>query len=278
MANIFREPLTLIQGTGVIVNPNNTPVRGQKNPSQTITISIGQDLSTNSNIVFSKITSTNQEFKIKQYTIKPNALTGSINLLGSLTLTDELTVGTDMSVLGTVTAQKIESQLTQSVTMFESGSTIFGDSLDDTHIFSGSLNISGSLRLNNYSITEVSNDTSLTDGSSIHTITENATKSYIDGTDYENFQTYLRKCFAHTGSFVNSATSSFTAVTASAPSGITSTSENDFMFFINGQMIEHDGVSIQQTASTFLLKLDSSSVGYDLENSDEVVAWGKFNA
>ena len=183
-----------------------------------------------------------------------------------------------MTVLGTTTVQKIESELTQSFTIFDSGSSIFGDTSDDSHRFSGSFSPSGSISLNNYSVHNISNDTSMTDVSATEIITENVAKTYIDNTGHENFQTYLRKCFAHTGSFVNSATSSFTAVTASAPSGITSTSENDFMFFINGQMIEHDGVSIQQTASTFLLKLDSSSVGYDLENSDEVVAWGKFNA
>jgi hypothetical protein len=279
MANIFRESLTLIQGTGVIITPNNAPIRGQKSPSETISISIGQNVSVTSNVVFSNITATNQQFQINQYYIKPNQLTGSIGLLGSLTLDDTLTVGTDMNVLGTVTAQKIESQLTQSVTLFESGSTIFGNSLDDTHQFSGSFSISGSIALSeNVTIGEISNDTSLTDNSTVAIATENAVKSYIDNVGYENFQIYLRKCFTHTGSFINSATSSFTAITASAPSGITSTTENDFMFFINGQIVEHDGISIQQNSTSFLLKMDSNSIGYDISADDELIAWGKFNS
>ena len=276
MANIFREPLTLIQGTGVTITPNNTPLRAESR--EVVTIAIGNEVSTTSNPLFLSLTNTAQQFQINQYLIKPNSLTGSINLLGGLDTSTSLTVGGDMTVLGTTTVQKIESELTQSFTIFDSGSSIFGDTSDDSHRFSGSFSPSGSISLNNYSVHNISNDTSMTDGSATEIITENVAKTYIDNTGHENFQTYLRKCFAHTGSFVNSATSSFTAVTASAPSGITSTSENDFMFFINGQMIEHDGVSIQQTASTFLLKLDSSSVGYDLENSDDVVAWGKFNA
>ena len=276
MANIFREPLTLIQGTGVTITPNNTPLRAESR--EVVTIAIGNEVSTTSNPLFLSLTNTAQQFQINQYLIKPNSLTGSINLLGGLDTSTSLTVGGDMTVLGTTTVQKIESELTQSFTIFDSGSSIFGDTSDDSHRFSGSFSPSGSISLNNYSVHNISNDTSMTDGSATEIITENVAKTYIDNTGHENFQTYLRKCFAHTGSFVNSATSSFTAVTASAPSGITSTSENDFRFFINGQMIEHDGVSIQQTASTFLLKLDSSSVGYDLENSDEVVAWGKFNA
>ena len=243
-----------------------------------VTIRIGNDVSVTSNPIFSSLTNSNEQFQINQYIIKPNALTGSISLLGSLTNNGSLTVGGDMSVLGTTTAQKITSQLSQSVTLFESGSTQFGDTLDDTHQFSGSFLYSGSISLGNHSITSVSDDTSLTDASSTDLVTEKAVKAYLDANDDDTIPAYFRKCFAHTGSFVSSTTSSFTAVTASAPTGFTSTSENDFMFFINGQMIEHDGVSIQQTASTFLLKLDSSSVGYDLENSDEVVAWGKFNA
>jgi hypothetical protein len=88
----------------------------------------------------------------------------------------------------------------------------------------------------------------------------------------------LRKCFVHTGSFVDSSTSQFTAITASAPSPLTSTSESDFMFFINGQMMEHDALTVQQSGTTFTLDLDINSLGYDLVSDDEVVAWGKFNS
>ena len=276
MANIFREPLTLIQGTGVTITPNNTPLRAESR--EVVTIAIGNEVSTTSNPLFLSLTNTAQQFQINQYLIKPNSLTGSINLLGGLDTSTSLTVGGDMTVLGTTTVQKIESELTQSFTIFDSGSSIFGDTSDDSHRFSGSFSPSGSISLNNYSVHNISNDTSMTDGSSTEIITENVAKTYIDNTGHENFQTYLRKCFAHTGSFVSSTTSSFTAVTASAPSGFTSTSENDFMFFINGQMMEHDGISVQQNGSSFAVHIDSDSIGYDLTNDDEVVAWGKFNS
>ena len=126
-------------------------------------------------------------------------------------------------------------------------------------------------------IREISNDTSLADDSALALVTENAVKSYLDdGTD--DINTYLRKCFTYTGSFVSTSTSSFAAVTASAPTGVTSTSEDDFMFFINGQMMEHDALTIQQSSSYFYLKIDNDSIGYDLASIDEVVAWGKFNS
>ena len=275
MANIFREPLTIIQGTGVTVNPDNAELKAKSR--ETVTISIGNDVSVTSNPIFSTLTLSNEQFQINQYIIKSNALTGSISLLGSLT-SDSLTIGGDMSVLGTTTAQKIESQLSESVTLFESGSTQFGDTSDDTHQFSGSFSSSGSFSVGNHSVNSVSNDTSLTDGSSTDLVTEKAVKAYLDANDDDTIPAYFRKCFAHTGSFVNSTTSSFTAVTASAPTGFTSTSENDFMFFINGQMMEHDGISVQQNGSSFAVHINSNSIGYDLTNDDEVVAWGKFNS
>jgi len=275
MANIFRQPLTIIQGTGVTANPNNTELQAKSR--ETVTISIGNDVSVTSNPIFLSLTPSNEQFQINQYIIKPNALTGSISLLGSLT-SDSLTIGGDMSVLGTTTAQKIESHLSESVTLFESGSTQFGDTSDDTHEFSGSFSSSGSISLGNHSVSSISNDTSLTDGSSTDLVTEKAVKAYLDANDDDTIPAYFRKCFAHTGSFVSSTTSSFTAVTASAPSGFTSTSENDFMFFINGQMMEHDGISVQQNGSSFAVHIDSDSIGYDLTTEDEVVAWGKFNS
>ena len=59
---------------------------------------------------------------------------------------------------------------------------------------------------------------------------------------------------------------------------MTSTTEHDFLFFINGQYMEHDAVEIQQASSTFYLKVDTDSIGYELEGDDEILAWGKFNS
>jgi hypothetical protein len=99
---------------------------------------------------------------------------------------------------------------------------------------------------------------------------------------------YLRKSYikkassfvtaATVGGVVGFATASFTAVTASAPTGITATSEDDFVFFINGQYMEHDALEIEQAGAAFYLKVDVDSIGYVLESDDEIIAHGKFNA
>ena len=50
------------------------------------------------------------------------------------------------------------------------------------------------------------------------------------------------------------------------------------MFFINGAIAENDALTVQQSGSIFYLKVNNNSIGYDLQNIDEIVAWGKFNS
>ena len=280
MAFKFRDPLIIIEGTGLIINPSNTEIFGTDSPSLLTTIAIGQAVATNSNIVINNIAITNEKFIIdnENTILTSGVISGSMILSTDFTTTKHFTGSGDLTVLGTLIAEKIETELTRSFTMFESGSTLFGNTYDDTHEFSGSFLVSGSLALSaNTTTRKISNDTSLTDSSAIAIVTENAAKNYTDDS-VEDEQPYLRKCFAHTGSFLNSSTSSFTAVTASAPSSLSSTSEEDFMFFINGQIMENDALTIQQSGTSFLLKVNSDSIGYDLESNDEIIAWGKFNS
>ena len=193
MANIFRESFVPKQGTGVTIDKDNQLLRAESR--EEVTISIGNDVGINSQPLFLSLSTTNQQFQINQFIIKPNALTGSINLLGDLTTSTTLNVGGDMRVLGVTTASKIESELTQSFTIFDSGSSLFGDTVDDTHKISGSLLSSGSISLNNTSVPNISNDTALSDSSTQDVVTERAAKTYIDSIDYTTFQTYQRKCF-----------------------------------------------------------------------------------
>jgi len=177
-----------------------------------------------------------------------------------------------------VIAEKITSELTSSGTIFQSGSTLFGDTIDDTHYFSGSIYQSGSFSLLGYNVNEISNDTSLTDNSQTAIVTEGALKTYADtniGTTV--VEPYLRKNFNKSALSISNNTASFSAFSASAPDGITATSETDFLFFNNGQILEHDALTIQQSGSTFMLIVDPSSLGYNLASDDEIKAWGKFN-
>jgi len=90
---------------------------------------------------------------------------------------------------------------------------------------------------------------------------------------------YLRKSFVKVATGVTgSSTASFAATTASAPSGMTATTENDFIFFMNGGYMEHNAIDIEQSGSIFLLKINTSDLGYNLESDDEIISQGKFDS
>ena len=267
-------PLVFAQGTGVTLSQNNAQFDGSSRLEQTI--SIGQDVSTTSNVIFNQVSASS--FITNGVTFDSNSISGSLVITGSTTTTGNITVQGNATVDGTITAQEFKTEFVSASIIFESGSTRFGDTIDDTHNFTGSLQISGSFNLNGYNITEISNDTTLGDSSTTALVTENAVKTFLDDNTLAQ-QAYVRKQFVKTSSSISGiSTASFTAVTASAPTGLTSTSENDFIFFINGQYMEHDAITIQQAGSSFLLKVNNSSIGYDLESDDEIIAIGKFNS
>ena len=267
-------PIVFNQGTGVTLTPNGIEFDGGSRVD--LTISIGQPVETTSNVVFNAVSASS--LVLGSTTFKDQQITGSQSILGSLTTTGDLTINSDTTVNGTLTVRELHTEFVSASIIFASGSTIFGDTADDTHQFSGSVQMSGSLSLNNYEVTEISNDTGLSDNSAAALVTENAIRGYVDD-QVSTPNTYLRKQFFKTSTSITTpSTASFTAVTASAPTGLTATSKNDFVFFINGQYMEHDALSIQQAASTFLLKVDNDSIGYELESDDEILAIGKFNS
>ena len=267
--------LTLTSGTGVTLTPNNISFDGSSTLSTVF--SIAQSVATDADVVFNSVSASS--VTIGDIVIDNGTITTTnLNLEGSLTNTGDLTVNGNAVILGTLTAQEIKTEFVSASILFDSGSTKFGDDLLDAHNFTGSLQTSGSFNLNDYSINEISNDTSLTDGSSTALVTENAAKTFIDSqTDTQ--QTFLRKQFIKSSTSITiPSTASFNAVTASAPSNLTDVTKNDFVFFINGQYMEHDAIDIQQNSTTFLLKVNNDSIGYDLETDDEILAIGKFNS
>tara|TARA_R110001592_G_scaffold13086_4_gene60853 strand:+ start:911 stop:2605 length:1695 start_codon:yes stop_codon:yes gene_type:complete len=267
-------PLVFTAGTGVTLSNNSFEFDGSVRLDQTI--SIGQPVAVTDDVTFNEISASSLVIGSNVY--NSNGISGSLNITGSVIVTGSMTIEGDASVSGTLTVQEFHTEFVSSSILFESGSTVFGNSVDDTHQFSGSIFTSGSFSLNNYSVDEISNDTALTDGSTVALVTENAAKTYVDNqTDTQ--QAYLRKQFVKKSSSITiPATASFSAVTASAPSDLTATSENDFIFFINGQYMEHDALTIQQSSTTFKLMINNDGIGYDLEDDDEILAIGKFNS
>ena len=278
----FKSPLTIDTSNNVIgkVKGVTFTVREffAKDDTEAV-LSIGQNVSTASNVQFANVTSSNL-VKIGNIFLGDGFISSSNSVVahtGSIVVSETATFPS-MNVNGKVNYNKLEVGVTGSNTIFKSGSSIFGDDTNDKQMMTGSFGVTGSLKLNGYQINELSNDTSMTDGSSTSSPTENVVKTYLSSTGIINELTYLGKSFAHTGSITNSSTASFNAITASAPSGLTTTSEDDFMFFVNGMMIESDALTISQKSATNLeLRLNTSGLGYSLESGDEVIGFGKFN-
>ena len=58
----------------------------------------------------------------------------------------------DLRVRGTLTVDELHTSITSSSILYESGSTVFGNTLDDTHQLTGSVAITGSITLNGQAI------------------------------------------------------------------------------------------------------------------------------
>ncbi len=268
-------PLTINQGTGMAVSNTGVDFIGVSSLIQTI--SIPQEITTISNVQFNAVTSSTSTLLLGSTILSEAGFSDNFNTGGSLDVSDSLTVVGDATVSENVTAEQIISELTSTATLYKSGSTLFGDTADDTHDFSGSVYQSGSMAYNGYVIDEISNDTSFTDASSTAVVTENAVKYFIDNSAlFIDRQQYVRKNSNRNASSVSNNTASFSAFSASAPSAMVSNNENDFIFFNNGQIMEHDALQIQQSEGTFYLIVDPDNIGYNIESNDEIKAWGKF--
>ena len=275
----LKQPLTITGGTGVTASNSGIAWDGLQQLQQDI--SVGNDIRTTGNVQFNAITSSG--YDLDGYTLLADRWANNFSAGGSINVTGNLTIPGNATVSGKVTAEEIIAELTSSNVIFKSGSTQFGDTIDDTHYVTGSVYQSGSFSLlGSGNITEFSNDTTLADGSSTALATESSSRAYTDvqlGSSGipTTADTYLRKNYNKTASSVSNNTASFSAVTASAGS-LTTTSETDFLFFNNGQIMEHDALTIQQSGSTFMLITNPTSLGYNLDSFDEIKAWGKFNA
>ena len=164
--------LILNQGTGVTISNTGVGFNGSTALSQNI--AIGQAVETTSNVTFNQLTASNSVQIGDSSTIySSTGISGSIDVTGSLETTGDLTVQGNTTINGTLTANEFHTTFTSASIILASGSTRFGDTLDDTHEFTGSVDVTGSFSLNGYSVNEISNDTALTDGSATALVTVN---------------------------------------------------------------------------------------------------------
>ena len=273
----FKNPLTITGSDGFISNILNM----DGTVRQTNILEIGQDIGTDQDVTFNSVESPeNQTLVINNEAGTQNMVLGYQFISGSnltfttdtMTISESFTHNNDITINGSINFTSMSAELNNSSVIFQSGSTRFGDDLNDTHSVTGSMSVSGSFILNGYEVSEISNNTTL-ENSATSLITENAASQSLNlSTDTD----FLRNNFAKVGTISNS-TASFSAVTGSAGT-LTSTTKQDFQFYLNGMLLEQDALTIQQSSSVFELHMNASSLGYNLSDSDEIVAWGKFNS
>ena len=143
---------------------------------------------------------------IQEVVTTNSVVTGSIRLegtgsFGSLKVNDTLTVNhgetiisgsalvtSDLTILGAVNARQFNISVISSSVLFESGSSRFGNTSDDTHSFTGSVNVTGSLYLNGVDLSQGNNSGSFSgsfqgDGSGLRGVVSDDIPR--DGWDYQ---------------------------------------------------------------------------------------------
>lgn len=144
-------------------------------------------------------------------------------LSGSLFVTGGMVISQDLTVNGTLVAEKFLTEYVTSSVIYESGSTKFGDTSDDLHQFTGSLEvlgtISGSLVLPN----GLFSSSAQVDYNGIQNKpTTIATASFVEYVNIANKPALVSSSLQiNTGSFSGSITTASFATTASAATSIT---------------------------------------------------------
>jgi hypothetical protein len=78
-------------------------------------------------------------------TISASSQVQLASITGTTFATADFTFPQNLTVAGRLTAEEFHTELVSSSIIYRSGSTKFGDSADDTHIFTGSLSVRGSI-------------------------------------------------------------------------------------------------------------------------------------
>lgn len=132
------------------------------------------------------------------------------------TTTGSLTLTGDMTVLGAINARQFNIGIISSSILYQSGSNKFGDTSDDTHQFTGSVSITGSLLLNGVA---VSTGSSAAGGAGVFDFNLDpsaGTIGYISDTN----SNYTLQATATSIQMLGGATSFATITSASATFGI----------------------------------------------------------
>ena len=144
---VFDHPIIFSGSAGIEAVPG-IPI----NASSPITASFKaiQDISTTGKPIFNSLdiadnvnVSTGSWVISKEGSDVEFTRSGSFDIIGSLNVDTTLQVSGNLNVDGILIADELKVRVTSSSVIFPSGSTMFGNSLDDIHKFTGSVGVGG---------------------------------------------------------------------------------------------------------------------------------------
>lgn len=204
------------------------------------------------------------------------ATTGSNAFIGTQTITGSILQSGSFTSTGTITAQTLIVQTITSSTEYSSGSNIFGNSLANTQVLTGSVSITGSLAVNGSNVV-LSNQTSSMSASYALNATSasyanNATTaSYALNATSASYATNARS-----SSYSNNSTSASYANNATTASYALVAAAGGFPYTGSAQITGSLGVTGSVTATSFTGSLlgTSSYANYSLTSSYSLAGSG----
>ena len=198
--------------------------------------------------------------------------TGRVGI-GTVSPSAKLTVDGDVVVTGKITAEEFHTEFVSASIIFQSGSTKFGNSADDNHIFTGTVNITGSVIAPRFSGSFSGSFEG--DGSNLTGIASSLAISGSTGTDVINLKT---ESLTITGSARNiSVAVTNNTATISVASDLTLTNVNLTGSF-SGPLAGNATTATSATSASHAVSALSASyvIGYVTDGgglANEVMVW-----
>jgi hypothetical protein len=173
--------------------------------------------------------------------------------------------GSNALFTGTVTAQKLVIQTISSSVVYSSGSNVFGNDLSNTQVMTGSVNITGSLSVNN-SLVILSNQTSSMSVLSASYADNSTSASYADNA--------ISSSYANNATSASHALNADNAISASYANNATNASyaqNAESASFITGSGVE-GAVALSITASYAEDANNATSASYALNSTSSSYA------
>ena len=173
----------------------------------------------------------------------------TMTLNGSANITGSATVNGNLVVNGTASFNVFHTIYNSSSIIYASGSTKFGDTSDDTHEFTGSLLVSGSVTADSFTGTA----SYATQAATASFVTTAQTASYVANAQTASFVTLAQTAsYVATASYSNSSLSASYALTASHVTGIVAAFPYTGSAQITGSLSVTGSVNIYKSGSTVL--------------------------